>query len=109
MGGVVILCTLGTYANRSSSFDLLITLLAGLLGCAMRRFGMPIAPLVIGLVLSSQLEVSLRQSLLVINGDPAALLRYPVAICLLALTGVILLLPGLRAWKQQRSSAAGRP
>ncbi len=103
MGGVVILCTLGTYANRSSAFDLVVTLLAGLLGCAMRRFGMPIAPLVIGFVLSNQLEISLRQSQLVTNGDITQLVHYPVAIGLLLLTATILVFPFIRSLKERRT------
>lgn len=93
MAGVVILCVLGTYGNRSNEFDLFMTLAAGIFGCAMRLFGMPVAPLVIGLVLSNQLELSFRQSMLMTDGNVMAFLQYPIADVLFVATALLLLRP----------------
>ena len=45
-------------------------MLFGLLGYVLRRFGYPIAPVVVGLILGPMAEKSLRQALQISQGDP---------------------------------------
>ena len=105
MGMVVILCLLGSYGIRSSGFDLAVTFIMGVFGYVLRVFGMPVAPLVIGMVLGSQLELSLRQGLLLAEGDFSSFFYgHPIAVFLLAATGVLLCLPLLRHIMVKRNS-----
>lgn len=94
MGLVVILCLLGTYGVRSNMFDVYLTLASGLLGYMLRIIGAPLAPLVIGLVLGQQLELSLRQGLIV-TGDSFAkfFVGHPIAVFLFIITALILGVP----------------
>ncbi|MDR1536254.1 MAG: tripartite tricarboxylate transporter permease, partial [Planctomycetota bacterium] len=98
MGMVVIMCLLGTYGIRSSAFDLFVTLGMGVFGFIFRAFGMPIAPLVIGMVLGTQFEMSLRQGLLQTRGSFSAFFYgHPIAVGLFILAGIILAGPFAKA------------
>lgn len=94
MGFVVILCLLGAYGVRSSHFDIMLTLVFGLVGYGLRVYKVPLAPVVIGVVLGPQLELSLRQGLIVTEGSFSKFfVGHPIAVVLLIVTGCILLLP----------------
>ncbi|MDL2271533.1 tripartite tricarboxylate transporter permease [Desulfovibrio sp. OttesenSCG-928-I05] len=109
MGMVVILCLLGTYGIRNSAFDLVVTLVFGIFGYILRVFGMPVAPLVIGMVLGTQLELSLRQGLLLSDGNFWAFFNgHPIALALFAMTAVLLCLPLIRYGLERRRAALGQ-
>src|SRR5690606_24710086 len=61
MGCIVALIGLGTYSVNANPFDLLIVLVSGLAGFALRYNNVPLAPVVIGFVLGPMIEQSLRQ------------------------------------------------
>jgi putative tricarboxylic transport membrane protein len=100
-GGILVFATLGTIGADAStymlgpvpiSFGLVLLLLFGILGYLLRRFGYPIAPVVVGLILGPMAEKSLRQALQIAQGDPSVLFHSWIAIVLwlLALTAVFL-------------------
>jgi putative tricarboxylic transport membrane protein len=103
---VVVLCLLGTWGVRGNSFDLLVTLSFGVIGYFMRAFGFPAAPVVIGLVLGPQLEMSLRQGLILTDNDFMAFFDYPLAVGLFVVTLLILFLPLFRNLLGRRSPAS---
>ena len=49
--GILFFATLGAYSVNLQAFDLGILLVLGLLGFLMRRFGLPVLPLVLGVIL----------------------------------------------------------
>ncbi len=105
MGMVVILCMLGTYGIRSSVFDLFVTLGMGIFGFIFRSFGMPIAPLVIGMVLGNQFELSLRQGLLMTKGRFSQFfIGHPIAVALFILAGIILFGPMVKKLLARRKN-----
>jgi len=78
-----------------------------LIGFALRRQGYPMAPLVIWMVLGGTLEISLRQGLIITNGDFAAFfVQRPIAAGLMMAAVAMLCLPLWRAWRAGRSKAA---
>jgi putative tricarboxylic transport membrane protein len=74
----------------------------GLLGYAMRKLDFPAAPLVLGMVLGERLELALRQSLMMSQGELSILVASPLAAGMLLLAGILLLIPMLnrvRSWR----------
>jgi putative tricarboxylic transport membrane protein len=74
----------------------------GLLGYAMRKLDFPSAPLVLGMVLGERLELALRQSLMMSQGELSILVASPLAAGMLLLAGILLLIPMLnrvRSWR----------
>ena len=88
MGLVLVLCILGSYGSRGNMVDVTVTVISGIVAYAMRRNGFPMPPIVIGLVLGQQFEMSIGQMLL-FKGDESWLSfvsASPIACVLLLLT-----------------------
>lgn len=90
--GIAVFCGLGVYATSSSVFDLFLLLGIGVLAFLMRRYGFPIAPLLIGMVLGPLAETSLRDALLSSGGDYAVFVGSPIAVVILSLLVIALLI-----------------
>jgi putative tricarboxylic transport membrane protein len=91
--GILLFATLGTIGANPSTFELGMLLAFGLLGYGLRRFGYPIAPVVVGLILGPMAEQQLRRALAISQGDPSILLGSPIAVILLLLAATAVLLP----------------
>lgn len=90
--GITVFCALGIYASSSSTADLVVLLVIGLLAFLMRTFDYPLAPLIIGMVLGPLAEYSLRDALQSADGRVSALVDGPIAITLyVLLLGAIVL------------------
>lgn len=91
--GILFFATLGAYSVNLQAFDLVLLLALGALGFMMRRFGLPVLPLILGVILGPRLEGQLRKSLQLSAGDPAGLWSEPIAVVTYILIGLILLWP----------------
>ena len=91
--GILFFATLGALAVNVQALDLALLLVFGLLGLMMRRFGLPVLPLIIGVILGPRIERQLRQSLQLGGGDWSSLFTEPVAIVVYLLMAVLLLMP----------------
>ena len=77
--GILFFACMGAYAVNAQPFDLWLLLGLGLLGFAMRRFGLPVLPLIVGVILGPLVERKGRQSLQLTGGDISGLVGGPVA------------------------------
>ena len=93
--GIMLFAMVGAYALNSSTFDLWIALAIGILGLLFRRFGYPITPLILGVILGPNAEVELRRALQVTNGDPSALVSTPFTIVVYTALVLVLVIPAL--------------
>jgi len=94
--GILLFASLGSYAVNADPLDLVILLIIGLLGFVMRRYGWPVAPAVIGLILGPVAETNLRRALAIENGDLSVLVeswfsRVVLLVAVLAIAGPPLL------------------
>uniref|UniRef100_UPI003F84EC9F tripartite tricarboxylate transporter permease n=1 Tax=Actinosynnema sp. TaxID=1872144 RepID=UPI003F84EC9F len=78
--GITMFAMLGVWATSSRVLDLVLVVAIGLLGFAMRRYGLPVAPVLIGVILGPLAETEFRRAMAVSGGDPAALVGSPIAI-----------------------------
>ncbi len=60
---VSVICVIGTYAVNTSLFDVWLMFFFGLIGYLMKRRSYPVAPAVLGLVLGSMMDASLRRAI----------------------------------------------
>jgi putative tricarboxylic transport membrane protein len=102
--GILVFATLGAYSLHQSVVDLVTLLVFGLMGFTMRRFGFPVAPAVIGLILGPLAETQFRRALSISQGDLSVFVTQPISASLLALTALLIVGPYL--WRRLRS---GRP
>lgn len=101
-GGILIFATLGAYSLHQSVIDLVTLYVFGLLGFAMRRWGFPVAPAVIGLILGPLAETQFRRALSISQGDPSVFFTQPISASLLALTAALVVVPWIvRLWRRK--------
>ncbi len=91
--GILVFATLGTIGANPSVFELGMLLAFGLLGFAMRIFGYPIAPVVVGLILGPMAEQQLRRALAISQGDVTSLVMSPIAALLFTLALLAIIVP----------------
>ncbi|MGQ9371270.1 tripartite tricarboxylate transporter permease [Azospirillum sp. ST 5-10] len=102
---VMTVTLVGAYGVRGNMLDVWVALGAGVVGAILRATGFPIAPLVIGMVLSPMIEQSLRQGLVLTRGSVLGFFERPIAVALFALTAAVFLWPVLRAVRGRRRGA----
>ena len=95
MGGILVLSLVGAFVVRGNPLDIIVAVLAGLAGLAMRFAGYPVAPVVIGMALGGTFEGKLRQGLISARGDFLEFILDPLALAILALAALVFLLPAL--------------
>ena len=66
---ILIACAIGAFTVNNAAFDLVLMLIFGAVGYAMKKLDYPLAPLVLALVLGNRTEQSFRQSLLLSDGS----------------------------------------
>lgn len=77
--GISVFALMGAYAVNTSTFDLQVAVAIGVLGFLFRRFGMPITPLILGMILGPNLELQFRRALQISNGDLSTLWATPLS------------------------------
>jgi putative tricarboxylic transport membrane protein len=97
---IVVFSLIGAYSVRYLLFDVWVALAFGVIGYLMRKFGFPLAPVVLAVILSPQLEIALKQSLALSQGSYQIFFSRPIALVFMILAfGVIA--RGL--WQQYKS------
>ena len=91
--GIVTFALLGAYAINTSVFDVQVAIVIGLVGFLFRRFGMPITPLILGLILGPNLELQFRRALQISAGDYSTLISSPLSKILYAVLFLALFTP----------------
>jgi putative tricarboxylic transport membrane protein len=109
---ILLFSVIGVYGVSSNIWDVVVMLVFGALGYAMRKLGYEPAPLVLAFVLGKLAEESVRQSLLMSRGSFAILVERPIAGALLAVAVLVMITPALArpirsALALTRSASAG--
>lgn len=86
----------GAYALRQNLFDVWLALLFGIVGLVMLRFGFPLVPAILGLVLGPMVETNYRRALAISGGDPLTFVTEPISLALLLLAAVSFAVPAVR-------------
>jgi putative tricarboxylic transport membrane protein len=111
--GILFFATLGAYSVNLQAFDLVLLLVFGALGFMMRRFGLPVLPLILGVILGPRLEDQLRKALKLSGGDPLGpngLLGEPIAVVVYIIVAIILAWPFLfKLYRRARPAAVRAP
>lgn len=80
---------IGIYSVNNSPFDIWMVVVFSVVGYTMRLLAMPAAPLVLGFVLGPMMEIQFRRTLIFSGGDFTAFVERPIAVTLLAATGIL--------------------
>lgn len=91
--GILFFAAVGAYAVGGEALDLVILLVIGLVGLGMRRYGLPVLPAVIGVILGPAAEQQLRRALQISDGSVTGLVNTPFSIAVYAIVAVIVAWP----------------
>ena len=107
---IFILCVVGGYAPTQDMHDVWLMFIFGVVGYLMRKLDYPMAPAVLAIVLGPLAETSMRQSMLLSQGDPSIFISRPISGTILAIAAILFLLPLFKALMNRgaRGAEAGR-
>jgi len=95
---------IGSYAVRSSVFDVGVCLVFGLVGWLLSRAKFPVSPVVLGMILGTMIEKNLRATLMM--GGFSLFVQRPLSLTLLLLALASVAVPALR---ERRAARKGTP
>jgi putative tricarboxylic transport membrane protein len=91
--GILFFASLGAYSVNQDPFDLALLLFFGAIGFMIRRFGIPVLPLILGVILGPLMEVKLREALDLSGGDVSGLFDEGLGIFVWVLIALAIVLP----------------
>jgi len=106
--GILIFATLGAYGLRNSWFDLALLYGIGVMGFLMRRYDIPVAPVLVGMILGPLSEQQFRRALAISQGDLSIFVTQPISAFVLGVTALTVIVPMvLRLIGRRRAAAIG--
>jgi len=104
---VLVLCVIGAYALNNTMANVYILLVFGVLGYAMVKFGFPLAPFILGVILGDQIEINLIRAVMT-DPNPWLFLTRPISGLLIAasVASVLFALWQLRRQQQRLAQKA---
>jgi TctA family transporter len=98
---ILLFCVVGSFAINNTLFGVIVMGVAGVLAFYMERWGFPVAPTILGVVLGTMLEEHFFSSLVKADGQLLVFFERPIAGVLGVMTLLIWLVP---LWRRARSS-----
>ena len=95
---VLVLCVIGAYALNNTMSNVYILFAFGLVGYAMVKFGFPLAPFILGVILGDQIEINLIRAVMT-DSNPWLFLTRPISGALIALSVASL---AFSVWQHRR-------
>lgn len=102
---IIAFCFLGAYALRNDIADVWVTMLFGILGFFMRRYQLPIPPLILGIILGPLAEQYFLTSMVSHGNDLSVFLTRPVSAALIVTSVALLFWPATKGWIARRRAA----
>jgi putative tricarboxylic transport membrane protein len=103
---ILLFCVVGSFAINNTLFGVTIMLVAGVMAFFMERWGFPVAPTILGVVLGTMLEEHFFSSLVKADGNFLVFFERPIAGTLGALTLLLWSMPVVRRLAARRHAAS---
>ncbi len=94
---ILLFCLIGSFAINNSMFDIGVLIAAGLVGFVLRRFGYPVAPVILGMILGPMFERNLRRSLMLSQGDWTTFITRPISLAFILVAIFVVIGPTIIA------------
>lgn len=104
---ICLFAAVGSFAAQNNSTDILVTMLAGVVGYFMMEFKYSPAALTLGLVLGDICENNLRRAVMITRGDYYAVFSRPITAGLLIVCAFMLILPTLKKFRKKPVKTEG--
>jgi len=103
---VIVMCLVGAFGLNNRAFDVWSMVMFGGVGFALRTFGFPLQPAVLGFILGPIVETNFYRALTASKGDYSEFLSRPISGTFLALSLIFIALPLLTALYSRLRPAA---
>ncbi|MER7012713.1 tripartite tricarboxylate transporter permease [Saccharopolyspora sp. NPDC000359] len=91
--GILFFASVGAYAVGGAALDLVLLFIIGVIGFAMRRYGLPVLPAIVGVILGPAAELQMRRALQISDGSLTGLVNSPLAITVYVVIALLLTWP----------------
>lgn len=93
---IIVMCILGAFAISNNIFEVFVVIAFGIIGFVFKKYGFPVTPMCIALVLGKLFETSCRRALLLAKNDVFVFFKRPVSCIIIVLSFIMLLYPIVR-------------
>jgi putative tricarboxylic transport membrane protein len=107
--GILFFACVGAYAVSGQPVDLVVLLVIGGIGFLMRRYGLPVLPAIIGVILGPDAELQLRRALQIADGDWTTLVSTPMSVIVYLIIAALLLVPAIRGLRRRSRNEPPTP
>ena len=90
---IIVMCVMGSFAINNNIFECFVMAIFGIIGFFMKKYGFPVTPLCISLVLGNMCEINLRRSLTLSKFNPDVFFTRPISCAILVLAVFMLFFP----------------
>jgi len=87
---VMMMCIIGAYSARNSYTDIFVFIIGGVIGYAMKKAGVPTAPILLGYILSAIIEKNFIHAMQLSRGNYMDMFTRPIAVVFLILAAISL-------------------
>lgn len=90
-GIIVLFAVIGIFSVNNSANDIYMLVVFSVIGVGLKLADFPLAPAILAFVLGRPIEASLRQSLVIANGDLSVFVTRPISAVLLTIATIVVL------------------
>jgi len=101
---VIIVASLGTFSLNFNWFDIIVMAGSGVLGFIMLKYGFPVIPAVIAVVLGNIIEENLMRTIELGGGNLSLLVTRPISLILLTLIATMTISPFVTAFLKRKKN-----
>ncbi len=106
---IIVFCFIGAYALRNDMADVWLTMLFGVLGFVMRRWDLPVPPMVMGIILGPMAEQYFLTSMVSHGNDLSVFVTRPMSAVALGLAAAMVAWAMWRTLARPRAARVGAP
>ncbi|MDR1627038.1 MAG: tripartite tricarboxylate transporter permease [Spirochaetia bacterium] len=99
---IFVFCFVGTYAMNHDMNDIILMIVAGVVGFFILKLDFSIPPIILGMILGRPAEENLRRSLVLSNGDPLVFFKRPISCALIIIALLSLFYPFVLPWIRKK-------
>lgn len=94
---IIAIAVVGSYSVNNNLFDVKVMIVFGVIGYLMKKFNIPLAPMIITALLGRSIENSLIQSYIVLDGNLLHLFERPISAVLLLLAFITIIYSSIKS------------
>ncbi|MYZ47682.1 tripartite tricarboxylate transporter permease [Propylenella binzhouense] len=102
---ILVFSSIGVYSVASSTLDVLVAAVFGVLGYLFARAGCAPAPFILGFVLGPMIEENFRRSMILSRGDPMIFLVNPISATFLLIAALAILAMIVPSFRRRKDEA----